>query len=148
MPRPSIMDILPQTPEMVVSDWDYFVRAIEATAKKTQESFTPDQVYNAVLNGDATVFHVHADGVKRGLAVLTDHEDMYTGKTVLHVDMLYLTGPSLIHKMYDLLSVLIDEHEFDQIEFRSPRKGWFKYLSNAGFKASATFSKEIQHGRK
>jgi len=137
------MDIRPQTPEMVVSDWDYFAKAIEATARKTQESFTPYQVYKAAVNGDASIFHVYEDGIRRGLLVLTDHVDLYTSKTVLHVDILYLTGLSLIHEMTDLLNVIANEHKFDQVEFRSPRKGWFKYLSNAGFKASATFSKEF-----
>ena len=143
-----MMELLPQTPEMVIDDWDYFVKAVTATAVKTQESFTPDQVYQALLNNDVTVFHVKDRGTKRGLLVLTDHVDMYTSKTVLHVDMLYLSGPRLIHKMYDLLSVVIDEQGFDQIQFRSPRKGWLKYLNSSGFKASSVFSKEIQNGWK
>jgi hypothetical protein len=143
-----MMELLPQTPEMVVDDWDYFTKAVTATAVKTQESFTPDQVYLALLNNDVTVFHVTDSNTKRGLLVLTDHVDMYTGKTVLHVDMLYLSGSRLIHKMYDLLSVVIDEHGFDQIQFRSPRKGWLKYLNNSGFKESSVYTKEIHHGWK
>ena len=94
------------------------------------------------------MFHVEEDGDKRGLLVLTDHVDMYTGISVLHIDMLYLTGPTLIEVMTELLNTIADTHEFDQIEFRSPRKGWFKYLNKAGFKAGATFTRRIEHGRK
>ena len=142
------MDILPQTPEMVKDNWDYFANAINVVAHKAQEHFTPEQVFGAAHDGSATVFHVHEDGAKRGLLVLTDHVDMYTGKTVLHVDMLYLTGPSLIGAMTELLNVIGNKYSFDQIEFRSPRKGWFKYLNAAGFKAGATFSRRLGHGWK
>jgi len=137
------MELIPQTPKMVRKDWDFFAKAIEATATKTQENYTPRGVYLAARDGDVSVFHVYQDGKRRGLLVLADHVDLYTSKAVLHVDMLYLTGPSLLNEMHELLGAMVDEHGFDQIEFRSPRKGWFKYLSNAGFKASATFSKEF-----
>tara|TARA_B110000902_G_C14017155_1_gene478872 strand:- start:317 stop:730 length:414 start_codon:yes stop_codon:yes gene_type:complete len=137
------MELIPQTPEMVKKDWDFFVEAIEATATKAQQDYTPQGVYLAVKDYEVTVFHVYQDGERRGLLVLTDHTDLYTSKAVLHVDILYLTGPSLIQDMHDSLSAMVDEHGFDQIEFRSPRKGWFKYLSNAGFKACTTFSKEF-----
>ena len=137
------MEIIPQTPAMVRADWDYFANAIEATAKKTKEEYTPRGVYLAAKDGSVSVFHVYHGGERRGLLVLADHVDLYTSKAVLHVDMLYLTGPSLLNEMHDLLGGMVVEHGFDQIEFRSPRKGWFKYLSNAGFKASATFSKEF-----
>ena len=137
------MELIPQTPEMVKKDWDFFVEAIEATATKVKEDYTPIGVYLAVKDYQVTVFHVYQDGERRGLLVLTDHTDLYTSKTVLHVDILYLTGPSLIHEMTIILNTMVEEHGFDQIEFRSPRKGWFKYLSNAGFKACAIFSKEF-----
>ena len=137
------MDIVPQTTKMLTDDWDYFANAIKGVARKSKEDFTPRQVYQAALRNDATIFHVMEDDVKRGLLVLTDHVDMYTGKTVLHVDMVYLTGPSIIAGMTEMLNIIASEHEFDKVEFRSPRKGWFKYLSRAGFKAGATFSKEF-----
>ena len=137
------MDIIPKTPKQVKMDWDYFANAIEVVAHKAKEDFTPEQVYQAALRGDANVFHVKEDGSKRGILVLTDHVDMYTGKTVLHVDMVYLTGPSLIAGMTELLNIVASKYEFDLIEFRSPRKGWFKYLSRAGFKAGATFTRRI-----
>ena len=140
------MDILPQTPEMVVSDWDYFAHAIKTTARKVGESYTADQVYQVALNGDASVFYVYEDGVRRGLLVLTDYVDKYTSKTVLHVDIAYLTGPKLIHELEVLINQIVNEHQFDRFEFRSPRKGWFKYLTAAGFEASATFSKEFNYG--
>ena len=136
------MDIVPQTTNMLRDDWDYFANAIKVVAGKTDECFTPEQVYDAAVIDDATVFHVMEDGVKRGVLVLTDHVDMYTRKSVLHVDMVYLTGPSMLAGLYESLKALADVHGFNQVEFRSPRKGWFKYLSRAGFKAGATFSKE------
>ena len=137
------MEIIPQTPGMIRLDWEYFAHAIKVVARKTQEGFTPDQVMGALMNGDASAFYVYECGHHRGLLVLTDHVDMYTGKKVIHVDMLYLNGPSLIHEMTELLNVIASEHEFDQIEFKRPRQGWFKYLSDAGFKAGATFTKEF-----
>mgnify|MGYP006144088575 CR=1 FL=1 len=137
------MTILPQLPKKIKKDWGYFANAIESVARKTKEEFTPEQVYQAALKGDVNVFHVMEDGVKRGVLVLTDHVDMYTDKTVLHVDMVYLTGPSLIAGMTQLLNIIADKYEFDQIEFRSPRKGWFKYLNSAGFKAGATFTRRV-----
>ena len=142
------MEIIPQSPQEIKNDWDYFSTAIETVASKAKEEFTPEQVYQAALREDATVFHVEEDDDKRGLLVLTDHVDMYTGISVLHIDMLYLTGPTLIEVMTELLNTIADTHEFDQIEFRSPRKGWFKYLNKAGFKAGATFTRRIEHGRK
>jgi hypoxanthine phosphoribosyltransferase len=137
------MTIVPQSPKKVKIDWEYFANAINSVARKTKEQFTPEQVYKAALNGDANIFHVIENGAKRGILVLTDHIDMYTGKTVLHVDMVYLTGPSLIAGMTEILNIIASKYEFDQIEFRSPRKGWFKYLSRAGFKAGAVFTRRI-----
>jgi len=49
----------------------------------------------------------------------------------------------LIHEMTDTLNMIAQEASFDQIEFRSPRKGWFKYLDDAGFQSSTTFYKEL-----
>tara|TARA_R110002096_G_scaffold434541_1_gene656559 strand:+ start:766 stop:1242 length:477 start_codon:yes stop_codon:yes gene_type:complete len=141
--KANLMEIIPQSPDEVKNNWDYFSTAIETVATKAKEDFTPEQVYQAALRGDATVFHVKEAGENRGVLVLTDHVDMYTGKSVLHVDMLYLTGPTLIEEMTELLDVIANSHKFDQIEFRSPRKGWFKYLNKAGFKAGATFTRGI-----
>jgi len=137
------MEIIPQTPAMVRADWDYFANAIEVVARKAQESFTPEQVMNALIANNAAAFYVYECGHHRGVLILTDHVDRYTGKTVIHVDMLYLNGPSVIHEMTELLNVIASKYEFDVIEFRSPRKGWFKYLSDAGFKSCATFTKEL-----
>ena len=94
-------------------------------------------------SGEATAFNVYEADELRGLLVLTEHNDRYTGNSVLHVDLLYLTGPSLIHEMTDTLNMIAQEASFDQIEFRSPRKGWFKYLDDAGFQSSTTFYKEL-----
>tara|TARA_R110000744_G_scaffold91246_3_gene177096 strand:- start:7082 stop:7504 length:423 start_codon:yes stop_codon:yes gene_type:complete len=139
------MDIVPQTVDMIESDWDYFANAIESTATKVKDSYTPSQVLNAVSTGDLTLFYVYEDEEKRGLLALTDHVDRYTRRKVLHVDIMYTTGSSLIIKMNNLLSQIVDDHKFDGIEFRSPRKGWHKYLTEAGFRASSIFSKEFYY---
>jgi hypothetical protein len=137
------MEIVPQTTKMLMADWDYFAKAINAVAGKTSEGFTPEQVYQAALRFDVNVFHVMDDDVKRGVLVLTDHFDIYTGESVLHVDMVYLTGPSIITGMTEILNIIASKYDFARVEFRSPRKGWFKYLNRAGFTAAATFSKEF-----
>ena len=140
------MNILKQTPEMILENWDFFANAIETTAKKINESYTPLQFYEVIDSGEATAFNVYQNDELRGLLVLTEHNDRYTGNSVLHVDLLYLTGPSLIHEMTDTLNMIAQEASFDQIEFRSPRKGWFKYLDAAGFKSGNTFCKELSDG--
>ena len=140
------MNILKQTPEMILENWDFFANAIETTAKKINESYTPLQFYEVIDSGEATAFNVYQNDELRGLLVLTEHNDRYTGNSVLHVDLLYLTGPSLIHEMTDTLNMIAEEAGFDQIEFRSPRKGWFKYLDAAGFKSGNTFCKELSDG--
>jgi len=137
------MNIIKQTPEMILENWDFFADAIESTARKIGESYTPLQFYEVIDSGEATVFNVYEADELRGLLVLTEHNDRYTGNSVLHVDLLYLTGPSLIHEMTDTLNMIAQEASFDQIEFRSPRKGWFKYLDDAGFQSSTTFYKEL-----
>lgn len=137
------MNIIKQTPEMILENWDFFAEAIESTAKKIGESYTPLQFYEVIDSGEATVFNVYEADELRGLLVLTEHNDRYTGNSVLHVDLLFLTGPSLIHEMTDTLNMIGENAGFDQIEFRSPRKGWFKYLDDAGFQSSATFYKEL-----
>ena len=101
------------------------------------------QFYEVIDSGEATAFNVYEADELRGLLVLTEHHDRYTGNSVLHVDLLFLTGPSLIHEMTDTLNMIAKEASFDQIEFRSPRKGWFKYLDAAGFQSSTTFYKEL-----
>ena len=133
---------------MILENWDFFANAIETTAKKINESYTPLQFYEVIDSGEATAFNVYQNDELRGLLVLTEHNDRYTANSVLHVDLLYLTGPSLIHEMTDTLNMIAQEASFDQIEFRSPRKGWFKYLNDAGFKAGATFSRRLGHGWK
>ena len=140
------MNILKQTPEMILENWDFFANAIETTAKKINESYTPLQFYEVIDSGEATAFNVYQNDELRGLLVLTEHNDRYTANSVLHVDLLYLTGPSLIHEMTDTLNMIAQEASFDQIEFRSPRKGWFKYLDAAGFKSGNTFCKELSDG--
>ena len=137
------MEIIQQTPEMLLENWNFFANAIESTAKKIGESYTPLQFYEVIDSGEATAFNVYQNDELRGLLVLTEHNDRYTGNSVLHVDLLYLTGPSLIHEMTDTLNMIAEEAGFDQIEFRSPRKGWFKYLDAAGFQSSTTFYKEL-----
>jgi len=137
------MNILKQTPEMILENWDFFANAIKTTAKKINESYTPLQFYEVIDSGEATAFNVYQNDELRGLLVLTEHNDRYTANSVLHVDLLYLTGPSLIHEMTDTLNMIAQEASFDQIEFRSPRKGWFKYLDDAGFQSSTTFYKEL-----
>ena len=137
------MNIIKQTPEMILENWDFFAEAIESTAKKIGESYTPLQFYEVIDSGEATVFNVYEADELRGLLVLTEHNDRYTANAVLHVDLLYLTGPSLIHEMTDTLNMIAKEASFDQIEFRSPRKGWFKYLDDTGFQSSTTFYKEL-----
>ena len=131
---------------MILENWDFFANAIETTAKKINESYTPLQFYEVIDSGEATAFNVYQNDELRGLLVLTEHNDRYTGNSVLHVDLLYLTGPSLIHEMTDTLNMIAEEAGFDQIEFRSPRKGWFKYLDAAGFKSGNTFCKELSDG--
>ena len=131
---------------MILENWDFFANAIETTAKKINESYTPLQFYEVIDSGEATAFNVYQNDELRGLLVLTEHNDRYTGNSVLHVDLLYLTGPSLIHEMTDTLNMIAQEASFDQIEFRSPRKGWFKYLDAAGFKSGNTFCKELSDG--
>ena len=140
------MEIIQQTPEMLLENWNFFANAIESTAKKIGESYTPLQFYEVIDSGEATAFNVYEADELRGLLVLTEHHDRYTGNSVLHVDLLYLTGPSLIHEMTDTLNMIAEEAGFDQIEFRSPRKGWFKYLDAAGFKSGNTFCKELSDG--
>ena len=140
------MEIIQQTPEMLLENWNFFANAIESTAKKIGESYTPLQFYEVIDSGEATAFNVYEADELRGLLVLTEHNDRYTGNSVLHVDLLYLTGPSLIHEMTDTLNMIAEEAGFDQIEFRSPRKGWFKYLDAAGFKSGNTFCKELSDG--
>jgi len=140
------MNIIKQAPEMILENWDFFAIAIEATARKIGESYTALQFYEVIDSGEATAFNVYHNDELRGLLVLTEHNDRYTGNSVLHVDLLYLTGPSLIHEMTDTLNMIAEEAGFDQIEFRSPRKGWFKYLDAAGFKSGNTFCKELSDG--
>ena len=137
------MELIQQTPEMLLENWNFFANAIESTAKKIGESYTPLQFYEVIDSGEATAFNVYEADELRGLLVLTEHHDRYTGNSVLHVDLLFLTGPSLIHEMTDTLNMIAEESSFDQIEFRSPRKGWFKYLDDAGFQSSTTFYKEL-----
>ena len=140
------MNIIKQAPEMILENWDFFAIAIESTAIKIDESYTALQFYEVIDSGEATAFNVYQNDELRGLLVLTEHNDRYTGNSVLHVDLLYLTGPSLIHEMTDTLNMIAEEAGFDQIEFRSPRKGWFKYLDAAGFKSGNTFCKELSDG--
>ena len=140
------MNIIKQAPEMILENWDFFSIAIESTARKIGESYTALQFYEVIDSGEATAFNVYQNDELRGLLVLTEHNDRYTGNSVLHVDLLYLTGPSLIHEMTDTLNMIAEEAGFDQIEFRSPRKGWFKYLDAAGFKSGNTFCKELSDG--
>ena len=140
------MEIIQQTPEMLLENWNFFANAIDSTAKKIGESYTPLQFYEVIDSGEATEFNVYQNDELRGLLVLTEHNDRYTANAVLHVDLLYLTGPSLIHEMTDTLNMIAEEASFDQIEFRSPRKGWFKYLDAAGFKSGNTFCKELSDG--
>ena len=135
------MDILPLTPEQIKSDWDYFSKAINAVVVKADGEMTPEQVYEAAIDHRVTVFHI-IDEVKIGLLVLSDYEDDYTEKQVLHVDILYLTDGSLFD-LYDLLEVVAKKYDFDKLAFTSTRRGWFKYLEAAGFKAAYSFSKEI-----
>jgi len=137
------MNIIKQTPEMILENWDFFANAIESTARKIGESYTPLQFYEVIDSGEATAFNVYYADELRGFLVLTDHNDRYTGNSVLHVDFVYLTGPSLIAELEETINRIAEEASFDQIEFRSPRKGWFKYLDAAGFKSSATFYKEL-----
>ncbi len=132
---------MPLTPEQIKSDWDYFSKAINAVVVKADGEMTPEQVYEAAIDHRVTVFHI-IDEVKIGLLVLSDYEDDYTQKQVLHVDILYLTDGSLFH-LYDLLEVVAKKYDFDKLAFTSTRRGWFKYLEAAGFKAAYSFSKEI-----
>ena len=135
------MDILPLTHEQIKSDWDYFSKSIDAVVVKADGEMTPEQVYEAAIDHRVTVFHI-IDEVKIGLLVLSDYEDDYTKQQVLHVDILYLTDGNLFD-VYDLLEVVAKKYDFDKLAFSSTRRGWFKYLEAAGFKAAYSFSKEI-----
>jgi hypothetical protein len=137
------MELLPQTPEMILSDWDYFDSGIESTARKVGGQFKSEQVYQAMVNDLVSVLYVISDGEKLGFLVVSDYTDMYTRDDVFHVDIAWLTGSSQLNELNQELTSICEVAGFDRLEFSSTRKGWFKYLEAAGFKAAARFSKEI-----
>jgi len=136
------MELVLMTVDQVEDNFTWFSGCIEYVARKTRASYTSEQVYHSIVDGEVAAYMV-VDGEVNGLLIMSEYTAKYTGDWVLFVDIACIDGIGNLPPLEKALTDMCIDYGYNRLEFASTRKGWFHYLEAADFEAVTTFSKRI-----
>jgi hypothetical protein len=116
----------------VRQEWDWVKRGIEEIiAEQPQLTFRPEDVYAAVLNGEALLWVA-----PEGFVITTEECDEFTGAKTFLVWLAWAKerGQSCVIKYYSFFAQAAKEHGFTSIEVRTPVTSLEGYLLAEGWK--------------
>lgn len=122
--------------------WDSFmVPALEDVIRRTGANWRPEDVREALESGAAIKFSpVDEEGFPcslEGFVVLRGAQDP-DGTKVLHVWIAWSAVDRGVESYWDDIRSIAREGGFEQIEFRSPRKGWERVAKKIGMRPVST----------
>ena len=126
----------------VRQEWDWVKRGIEEIiAEQPQLTFRPEDVYAAVLNGEALLLVA-----PEGFVITTEECDEFTGAKTFLVWLAWAKerGQSCVIKYYSFFAQAAKEHGFTSIEVRTPVTSLEGYLLAEGWnKDTVIYTREL-----
>ncbi len=126
----------------------YYKFGIAECIEKNHDDTDPNAVLREILNGNVYLFDVLDNTFQVGFVVLSEVTQLYADTKILHVDFAHLEGTADgVMRLYASLPPFAKEKGFDQIAFRSKRKGWTKFCKRTGFDGKTrVYYKELTDG--
>ena len=126
----------------VRQEWDWVKRGIEEIiAEQPQLTFRPEDVYAAVLNGEALLWVA-----PEGFVITTEQSDEFTGAKTFFVWLAWAKerGQSCVVKYYSFFAQIAKQHGFSNIEVRTPITALEEYLLAEGWiKDTVIYTREL-----
>ena len=114
-------------PAQVRSVWPQVLPGLHAIREKTAEPWIPEDVYHALMTGEASLHSGFANGEWVGFVVMTTHE--FYGRKSLHVWCAYAkTDLDPVALFLPLIQDIARSAGLERVRFISPR-GWERRLN-------------------
>lgn len=126
----------------VRQEWDWVKQGIdEILAEQPQLTFRPEDVYAAVLNGEALLWVA-----PEGFVITAEQDDEFTDKKTFFVWLAWTKerGQSCVVKYYSFFAQIAKQHGFSHIEVRTPVTALEEYLLAEGWiKDTVIYTREL-----
>jgi len=126
----------------VRQEWEWVKRGIEEIiAEQPRLTFRPEDVYAAVLNGEALLWVA-----PEGFVITTEQDDEFTDKKSFFVWLAWAKerGQSCVVKYFSFFAQIAKQHGFSHIEVRTPITALEEYLLAEGWeKDTVVYTREL-----
>jgi hypothetical protein len=126
----------------VRQEWEWVKRGIEEIiAEQPRLTFRPEDVYAAVLNGEALLWVA-----PEGFVITTEQDDEFTDKKSFFVWLAWTKerGQSCVVKYFSFFAQIAKQHGFSHIEVRTPITALEEYLLAEGWeKDTVVYTREL-----
>jgi hypothetical protein len=126
----------------VRQEWEWVKRGIEEIiAEQPRLTFRPEDVYAAVLNGEALLWVA-----PEGFVITTEQDDEFTDKKSFFVWLAWTKerGQSCVVKYFSFFAQIAKQHGFSHIEVRTPITALEEYLLAEGWeKNTVVYTREL-----
>jgi hypothetical protein len=128
--------------------WGWVEQKLLAVILACEADFVPADVYREISSGSVFLYWVNSWCVREGVIIFSQHQDKYSLRTILGVDMLSVRAGSVdLPELGSEIEKLAVDVGADRIEWFSPRPGWTGLLGKIGYKAdSMIFTREVGRG--
>lgn len=125
-------------PADIRREWPWVRPGLERAIEKSAETLWPEDVYAAVVNGQAQLFTA-----PDGFVVWKMNVCPYTGNRTLWVWFVWGEGGDMIARYQGQLAELAKHAEADRLAFQSARRGYERVLDDSWSVARVEYERVI-----